>query len=280
MPSTWVCALSLRKVLLLFLILMAGCVDQGGVPSENDLPSDGPGQLLEGFELTKCSSFGLIGKLPRGIAGELPPAGWEQNALPVLDYPVFVDRCERISIGELERGPVHLVFEQHTNRVLPQSCSDDAFPYVSVLNAMWTDDEAVAAAFASTGVKVVNATFDWLEAPATMHSVRFGPRGIDQVSYLEFHLPGEELVRSRDWHRMVWSNPWGGVSMMKMVSDSSYNGQHPRMLAGELRAPLLYGAMPTSSFAASGGFSSDLSRSTTFEHYQDTMCNQPISPGL
>lgn len=83
---------------------------------------------------------------PGNSAPGARPAGWPAapDTRPTTSVVVQALRCQRISVGPLERGPVHLAFDAHNNARGPARCGapDGLAP---VVGTVWTDDAGLAA---------------------------------------------------------------------------------------------------------------------------------------
>lgn len=120
------------------------------------------------FVWTGCHGMGTGIDLPDGVLRGTSPAGWTPSSGVGgrIDYDLL--RCDRISWGTFERGPVHVIIESHGNATWPQSCDLRPRDWAGALESMWFDDRDLAAwVNRSYGIPTFYATINDTTVAAT-----------------------------------------------------------------------------------------------------------------
>lgn len=122
------------------LALLAGC--------SSPAPGAGPAAASEAvpaaFAWSGCAGGSALLRMPTPLLPQGGPSGWARDGSPTSDIQVVALRCERVSWGAFERGPVGLVLERRSDVAPPAGCmaeTDRAYG----LQSLWSSDPDVAA---------------------------------------------------------------------------------------------------------------------------------------
>ena len=286
---------------LLVLVVMSGCAEEpNGVPTDGHTssPSSASGPELDpeflsppasnGFFGNDCYGIGVFTYWPArtGPAGSEVPPSWEDTPATspgaTSHYSLQLNRCERVSIGPFERGPVTFLVEGHDQADFPADCitSDGHLNGVSVLAAVWVDDEAIADWLSDRyGVPTHVASFQPInETTAGVRDIgwRWSVEG-QAESVLHFPLVSEEHPRIQPTYRWLFHN---GTSVTAMDWSDDYHpftdfslGVH---MYGTLESPTVYARMGVTPFVGRGDAAEDGAFSVDFKRFGDLECKEPL----
>lgn len=257
------------------LVLLAGCASTG--PTDLGVALAIPDDRIE---WTGCQGalMGLDG--PSEVyAGSVPP-GWDSSE-PLNTIQLRIDKCERVSWGRFERGPVYTIQEWHGDFVAPATCREEGkYDLRTMLESIWFSDPDLAAhAREAHGMPAHAAEFGFAEADVggatevTWTWVMPGQAG----SRLVFLDLGGELDRTYEFvHRVYWPNGFG-VSFMDFGETYASDVLDAVSAHGELQAPLLHGrSMPAAEFASAQVTREDHgAASAAISRFKDDACLDP-----
>lgn len=285
-------------------VVLSGCFEDG--PSKPPLSS---GTLTESSSQTATSTqtstapvhltsaipsaiswnecHGTGGSIPYGNhllslnQGETPP-GWEAPPGDNSNYIFFMSTCERISLGNLERGPASFLFEIHWGLFPPESCREfePGYEYAAVILSIWVDDAEVAAVLRDDlQMPVVVGEFSSEIVPqgdAELHTWTWKADGAEESTITVGH-PGGQESPGAPVDRFVWHNGTG-VSFLDLAQDRLLPDAFVPTAQGMLAPPMRYAetAGPTPFVGATsvwkqGDFYGPIYR------FGDMACKQPLS---
>jgi hypothetical protein len=253
---------------------LAGC--SGAAPAGPAAqPPAGDGDALA---LTDCVGFTLDVLLPGPAArGERPP-GWAPPRTPSTHVAVDGLRCQRVSLGPLERGPVHLVLESHTNAQPPAACLD-GLPGAArraVLATALADDDGLVAALRARGVPAsfAEVSEDGVggDAPAQAHSWswRNGTAAASDASSVT--VPGDAATQPEDGLQRLFWTAGGGLGRLDL-SVTRLGAIGPRVGTGSFQPPMLLGGV---SAAGPAAWSPQEDVAGAFVRYLDPSCAEVV----
>ncbi|HUR62835.1 MAG TPA: hypothetical protein VM286_10810 [Candidatus Thermoplasmatota archaeon] len=126
----------------LLLPVLSGCMSHDHAPQAPASPAWPPNLL----ELTECTGFsGPSATFPQAVAPGRAPPGWEPTGPGQLLAGSVVSGydCRRVRVGSLERGPLRIVWDAHSNASVPASCAGNGAAGL-VLNVLLVNDTQVA----------------------------------------------------------------------------------------------------------------------------------------
>jgi hypothetical protein len=208
--------------------------------------------------------------------GQHPP-GWErQSDRPTNGVGMDVWKCQRVSWGTYERGPVTMLFESHTNADSPSKCRITATGSESILTSWWISDADLA---------ILAQTL--YHAPAVFASVNFTSTTVGSVVQ----------------HAVAWGLPGQGISHFEVLEGQSYSsgtspllryfwfdGQVVHLMdqtivqslpqsAGELVTGKMYPPMMmakiSQDYVSQGEWYQDAHMDADFASFKDLQCSEP-----
>lgn len=235
-------------------------------------------ELPFGLVLNDCrgirAAYRFVADAPEGP--EVPP-GWESDGIrPTIIHGTFILACGHLSLGAFERGPIHVLFESHTNVNIPVACLDSppATNYAEILRGIWFDDPEVAAFLAanwSMPVHVGEFTFsETTQQGASIFGWTWNESGSEPSSLQYGRTETAEGGNPLPW-RYFWHD---GVSafMLDMVMDEHRPLATPPPVIGSLKPPMT----PIDPYA--GIFSlvdPGAIYTATLHKFQDLRCSEP-----
>jgi hypothetical protein len=224
-------------------LLLGGCLDSGSNPAQDptgaNTETDGPTNPPSSNDLTppiasiptqiawnECQ--GLEAALPHYNAlvdvddGETPP-GWEPEADQDGRHYFMLNRCERVSIGPFERGPVSFLVEGHNRVNPPTPCREfnAGFESFNVLLSFWIDDPEVGTFLRETyGLPIRIGRFSSQVTPlpeGELHQWTWSSDGDESTLAVKRPGMGDDL--SPYLIRYVWHNETG-VSLLDLHEDA------------------------------------------------------------
>jgi hypothetical protein len=226
-----------------------------------------------------CVAWRVVAQAPGPAAPSVRPAGWEAADTPLTVVTAEGFRCQRIALGELERGPVHLVVETHNDARFPAGCRAEpagsaSAPGLRVLGTFWIDDAGLAAelnqsyglparfaAFdvSDTGTAVAQQDWAWAEAGRTASRITLAA---------DTALP----TGGPSPQRLLWARD-DGLASLDLSVEGTGSPLH-RPAAGRFQPPMLMSAVAEGAFAGSGEWLSAAEATADFTLYGDQDCGR------
>jgi hypothetical protein len=198
------------------------------------------------------------------------PDGWPAAAgRAYTSVLVWALRCQRVSIGPFERGPVHLAFDAHDNARAPASCGGAPDQVALVLGTFWTDDADLAAylrdayavpAFVSP---VREASTDLAGARWTEWS--WGPDGAPSSLGLSW---ATQPASDTPGHLQAFWPAGAGVGRLDLDWSATAPNM-PQPVRGAMRPPML-----AADFAGIGSWYDGYEASGTLARFRDPGCKE------
>lgn len=130
---------------LLLAGLLSGCLAPAnhGAQAAPAAAAAGDGALV----LTDCSALQAFTHYPGHGAPGARPTDWPEAPAgrSTTEVGVRALRCQRVSLGPFERGPVRLALDWDNNAQAPAACGGEAGSTANVLATLWTDNGELAA---------------------------------------------------------------------------------------------------------------------------------------
>lgn len=263
--------------------LFAGCAEGGREAAEMSNPDSlAPIAYPHQISWNECvgmgSSLAYYGNAFDIDGGQRPP-GWEPDSQEDQRYHFSINRCERVSVGPYERGPVHFLYEAHGGIEPPQTCAefggqpDD----VKVLLGLWVDDPEVAAYLRATyAMPVVDATMHLEvsdQSGQEIHTWSWSS-GPDVSTMVGMHVEGDP--GTPDYvDRLVWHNGTA-VTMLDLRSDKSLSYNSPPVIGGILAPPMAYGQGISRPYSGLASVWPTSDYSGPIMSFGDLVCEQPL----
>ncbi|MEA3190544.1 MAG: hypothetical protein QOD77_1126 [Thermoplasmata archaeon] len=256
--------------ILALATLAAGCLAPGGGPSAAPTaPPEGPARPapVPGLVLGDCVGWHAFATVPAPLHPGVRPDGWAPPAGADASVALLGLRCGRLALGPFERGPVWLLFESHTNAVVPAACADDreGATDLSVLASVWVDDAEVAGWLAAVhGMPAAAAVFT-----DAGQAWSWGPAGA-APSELQV-LDGSAAPRDAEHgERFFWAN---GTGLGQLELRHERTGPTvPLAAAGRMAPPMLLAQVADGRFAGPASWFPQDEASGAFQAYRDTLC--------
>lgn len=211
-----------------------------------------------------------------------PPDGCEPTQEGASSVLYHMMRCQHVGWGPFERGPVHLIWESHTNGDYPVRCEEGTWNRRAVLAQVWLDDPELAGWLGDTfGLTTVLADFRVSEGnmtPAGTYRTewRFAAEDSPESRMtvgeaIEFDAFPEEVIS-----RVAWSANATWYILDLLGSYWYSNGAVP-IATGNLEPPALYAAAhPTSTYTSEGVAYWKGPVTGTLRAYGDAECTSPL----
>jgi hypothetical protein len=281
-------------VILPLVLILAGCNDTGPsrtAPAGTDSISQsvppridsGEPHAPNGIEGTDCVSSGTAFIGAMGMFDEKLPEGWARDTDQVvtqLNHYLF--RCERLGWGQLERGPVFLIWETHVGTFsAPEACRDEGTALAVLATQGLSDADAMAQA-AQFGMPSFLGDFDLAmdESPAAKTwDWRWTPQGGEESSLTFRDAQPDVQGTLAGPYRFFWFNETA-VSYADLRIDQELDqlGVLSPVVTGTMSAPMMYANAGTSQFVAAGAIHTKSSFSGTIHRFRDLACAEPIGP--
>lgn len=269
------------------VLLLGGCFQapEADPNAGETLTSSSPGLVAipEALRLTGCASWSANVATVDGLGGPSPrPEGWGSSTTPGFTYQLSGWRCEWASVGPFERGPIHLLFDGHSNADVPLDCTKDNVGTTSllVLSSIWTEDAELAAWLAQTyGLPVYVSEFGDVDngsAPLLVHEWSWGVgRETSRIAVID---DGTHLGTSRLAERFFWQPSEGGISWLEISTDGK-KSQGDRMAYGEAKPPMLLASRPNEGtfVADSADWYSTADADARIRRYSDMNCENRLA---
>jgi hypothetical protein len=237
---------------LLALLALAGCIGPDAAPAPA-APAQTASPIPSELHLSKCEGW-QSGSLPfpRSVGPGQGPPEWAPTdpALPTSSVLMVGYRCERISLGPFERGPLHLVLDVHDHADIPQACRDGSptGAVAFVLSSLWVDDAEVAAVLNQThGMPARLAEVQATQAGATaVRTWTWGPKG-QPPSTLTFADGGDRQPTVPSNLLLLWQRG-AGIGGLALFAQREATRVEPPAY-GTLQPPMVLASLPLGAFA-------------------------------
>ncbi len=240
----------MRTHLLLLLVLLAGCVDNGNRPTVDDESrpdSEDPGREVReapyvatptgALDLTHCE-YAILSTLYGPQPTWPRPPGWPEPERPLFSYHYF--DCTRVAWGLFERGPIRIMLVGDNFGIQDLPC-EEGFHDVLLALIMFVDDSEFANAFQEElGLPVMLAAMSLVDANVggvNQTTVKWIVEGYDESSaVLHHYLPRDHVDETMS--RFVWFNE---TSMTGLDFILTYNSPSfpPGLAAAHVSEPPL-----------------------------------------
>lgn len=211
------------------------------------------------------------------------PGPWERPLVPPaneIGYEFYV--CDRISLGEFERGPVLLGYEWHSIFTLPDSCVKNGTTLHWVLYTLWTNSTELATALNAThAMKVVVAEYEEIRtdvgAGAKQVTARARLPGSTEYA-LEMHWnePPSETQSLDQRHRLFWFEGDRVHALDLFLNSTGQAVNDVEASYGKLRSPTLYATSGIEDFVGRTFPDQAASQDGRFYEYEDLLCMKPV----
>lgn len=216
---------------------------------------------------------------PFPLAETAVPAGWEPRQ-DVTNVDLGVLRCQRISTGPFERGPISLALNYHNAAEFPDQCQQGDFGVLRVLHGLWVNDTEVAAwLHQAYGMPAFSAVFSYTENVVlgdTTKTWQITPDGAATSEIVMDDPEQENLGSALSVTRLFWPNAIGGVSYYNFADDHTIdNVASPAR--GRLASPFLNNIFGVEDFvSARAAIYRDVGISGPIVQFKDTQCAEPL----
>jgi hypothetical protein len=279
-------------------VLSAGCVhDKPPGPvetatqststglSESNTSTDGTMQPpMEEAPLTlllnNCLGWTTVLNYPGPTAPGPRPEGWEAASPDTLITGISIQayECNRVAIGAFERGPLHVLYEAHSNADIPEACYEGlaGITSVGILTAFILDD-AELVAFLQSELKLP-AVFGTITddatavGPGAVHTWTWQVEGNEQ-STLTLPESGDTSGSGVLPERLFWEN--NGTLHQIDLAPLDHGPQVPAWAVGSIHAPFYTASDTGGVFTGGGTRYVDRESSGTFTSYRDMACKVP-----
>lgn len=202
-----------------------------------------------------------------------PTKGW-RNELLLLFY-----ECARITWGPIERGPVRMFWETHTNFAAPVACREGEYSTMAALHALWLDDPGLA--------NYLNRTYGLNTLIANFTPVDDRSNGVQQVRWT-WGIPGhpsstiqysQAIVTPgpvQNIHRLVWFQGRDTVWSLTLDQTMTYTNGQTALTPGTLQPPTLYAASGTETYWGRGSADLGAILAAEIEKFGDSACRNSL----
>ena len=250
-------------------LLLAGCA----TPPAAEIPEQATPEKR--WNWTDCFGFDGVTYYPFETGpGDAPP-GWEfnlQSGRIASDVSLFAFKCDRISMGDFERGPISMIWETHSKFTPPEACEKGQWALMSVVSLVIVNDQEVAAYLLERGVPAVVS--DILVEQTTAASLQRQIWSWDLPggrSTIEAATAGPHSDTLPFVHRWVW---WDNQKLTMAdfeMADSVARAPIP-LLTGSLSDDMLYSRDAPNQFAATGDYNSKITMTEKSKFVGDASC--------
>ncbi|MEA3143757.1 MAG: hypothetical protein QOG31_1081 [Thermoplasmata archaeon] len=230
------------------------------------------------MELTDCVGQFTDFTFPGDTNPGQHPPGWNRETeRPTSGIIMESWKCQRVSWGPFERGPVSMLFESHTNGFSPPKCQIKATGTEAILTSWWISD-ADLAAYAQTmyHAPALFGTFDFTASnvgPIIQHKISWGLPGKPASSF--------DVVEGQDYRpadpspllRVFWFDN-STVHLMDQYAINSLPNSPGDLVTGKMYPPMLM-AKTTENYVSEGEWYRDSRLSADFASFKDLQCNEP-----
>lgn len=294
----------MRRIALVFLglLALAGCnapahPADGSSTSETPTPSiSATGSTAPSVNVTlpslnhtrtlqldNCYGWQAVTTDPGATApGERPP-GWNPapSGTAFTGQEIQAYQCNRISLGAFERGPIHLMFEDHGNADFPPKCKENApeFPVFGIVTHIWIDDAEVAAYLRTEyGAPVLLGQFNETSQDAGTLTLRTWTWAVEGGQPSKITVPddkeNQELIGL--FSRLFWANGTAGLVQLDLPP-KDHGPAQPFPAYGTMQPPTEFAEDRAGVFAeATAKWYPERSAAGTFTLYSDLKCEHPV----
>ncbi|MES2154981.1 MAG: hypothetical protein V4510_07585 [bacterium] len=209
-----------------------------------------------------------------------PPGNWTgavSSGGAGTDFYLWLVACQRVHIGPFER-PLRMIIEHHDNMTTPSACRTGNWNYFSVLNAIYVDDDEVAAWMRrEIGMPAHHADIHHDVSPGKISKVSWSwtPDG-GQTSDTTLTQVNDHNASDGFTYRIVWVNA-GKLVMWHFTTTEEVAQPPPGIIPGHMRSPMLpakYGEF----FPGLGQYESHIDYDGRLIRFNDEWCKEPIDP--
>jgi hypothetical protein len=262
-------------------LLIAGCATTGTLDPTSVPSMDLPPRADWTFNDCKLASTAVT--LPSSVNVVDAPPGW--NNLPVngVGYNLIVELmvCQKVNFTRFERGPIHILFEEHTRIHIPPTCVRPNSSEPFLLEQAFVDDAQIAQFLKDAfGVPVKHATFTLAEQNATgsFYSQNWtwavdGMQPSQLTSLAQGQYAGDySATRPIAWYDGHVLGIWNNTEVAEAKQVEQFPG------TGTMRAPMSYNKLGLEEYVAPAGAYEHATETGPVQLYSDTLCEHPI-PG-
>lgn len=234
------------------------------------------------LQLDDCFGWSAVITNPGPITPGERPSGW--NPAPsdttFTGQDIQAYRCNRISLGVFERGPIHLMIESHSNADFPEKCTENTeeLPEFGIASHIWIDDPEVASYLHNEyGAPVVLAQFNETSqdaGPSTLHTWTWATEG-GQPSTMTIPDDKESQELVGRFTRNFWANGTSGLIQLD-VPPKDYGPPHQFPGYGTMQPPTEFASDRGGNFAGSTAWNPVRAAAGTFTIYSDLQCEHPV----
>jgi hypothetical protein len=258
------------------LLLLPGCVQRAPAapPDSVHFSLD-----LAGLHMSRCHGFLSSTTVPRATAPGTAPPGWEPRDKTQPEAYVFLLglACNRVAVGPLERGPVSLLLESHSNADIPPACAGDKFTESSVMVAslLLVNDTGLAA-YLRDALGLPSQVADIREessATPAMHPAWAWAVGTGASSTLTVTDAGGKAASDAP-DRFLWAHGNGtGMLDLTYVTTGPQGGSQTAY--GRAEAPMLLAGQPDGRFTGTAQSFTSVDADGGVRFYRDGRCAHP-----
>lgn len=227
--------------------------------------------------LTDCTGMAASMEFPSGFAPANPPGNWSPRRGVESEIFMLFFECQRIGFGQLERGPVHILFEGHTNFDPPASCKAGEYSTFAVLHAVWIDDaDVVELVNSSYGVQTWQANFSVeRNITASLQTVRWQWHVENlPVSEISIRQVLVDMDQATNVDRFVWfsgTDLW----MLTLQQHLQLTNGDTHVAPGDLNEPTLVDQSGAPLFYSMGDMFLHAEATGQFEKFGGGECTRP-----
>ena len=229
----------------------------------------------------QCTGLGITQDGPQAVYKGNPPPGWEEPATaPTNSIYTVLYKCERVSWGQFERGPIYSLMEWDGNLDNPTSCGGGNVDDRGVLESIWfSDPELVAFAKSTYAMPAYLGSFSLNRTD--------GPEGreIRWTWAADGNEPSDALIVNptlehnftvKTGSRLFWYNGQG-VSRLDFWRHYEEDQIESAVSVGTMQPPMMWATQgPTGRFMATSATHGHESMNATLVRYNDLECKQPV----
>jgi len=281
----------MKSELLVLCILLGGCLGGDNSPARESAsttgeassnptlpadPSNNSTAEAQTAHFVDCQRLASTRDFPLDSSPGSPPGNWSSQTGPKSRIYMLFLKCERISWGNFERGPISIIFEAHTNLEYPEKCAAGTADLLAAMHAVWTDDSQVAAYLNETYGLVVrfaqvrnnDTRTDLMQHVDWQWSVGGQPESV--ISFDQAIITPSP---AHDDLRFAWFHG-SSVWIMDLSEDFTLSSGQTVLTPGTLRPPTLYSDSGQEVYVGMGEASLSAQSSATLRKYGDAECSQ------
>lgn len=229
-----------------------------------------------GLNLNVCQGIEAVRYYPSEVVGAEPPANWSGGPTPFSEVFILLLTCERISIGQFERGPIEFVMEVHDNRAPIGDCTKGDYISSEVISAILVEDQDVFGFLKELGLPVHLAVLEHSLQDAALTTISEWRFANDDGSWqLKTDTNGNPVGPYDYKYRRFWENRNGGISYMDFELTFTRHFASTQFVVGEVGEPFLH--LPgVTAYAAAGNHLVDASVFAPIHQFRDVECKEPL----